>query len=121
MKVIANIAAAILIFFGVMFIWGAFGSNPQPAWICVGGLSVAIGFGLIWFSQRSQRKPKAAEGEQNISVNIDLPGEVSLDTLKCQSCGGSLSSKNIKMVAGAPVVVCPYCDTSYQLTEEPKW
>jgi len=42
MKVIANIAAAILIFFGVMFIWGAFGSNPQPAWVGVGGVSVAM-------------------------------------------------------------------------------
>lgn len=118
MKVIANIAAAILIFFGVMFIWGAFGSNPQPAWICVGGISVLIGFGLIWFAQR---KPKATEGAQNVSINIDLPGEVNLDTLQCQSCGGSLSSHNIKMVAGAPVVVCPFCDTTYQLTEEPKW
>lgn len=118
MKVIAYIAAAILIFFGVMFIWGAFGSNPQPAWICVGGVSVAIGFGLIWFAQR---KPKAAEGEQNISINIDLPGEINLETMQCQSCGGSLTSKNIKLVAGAPMVVCPYCDTSYQLTEEPKW
>jgi uncharacterized Zn-finger protein len=28
---------------------------------------------------------------------------------------------NIKMVAGAPVVTCPYCNTTYQLTEEPKW
>jgi len=25
------------------------------------------------------------------------------------------------MVAGAPVVTCPYCNTSYQLKEEPKW
>jgi uncharacterized Zn-finger protein len=28
---------------------------------------------------------------------------------------------NIQMVAGAPVVNCPYCHTTYQLTEEPKW
>jgi uncharacterized Zn-finger protein len=28
---------------------------------------------------------------------------------------------NIQMVAGAPVVNCPYCKTTYQLTEEPKW
>jgi hypothetical protein len=54
-------------------------------------------------------------------LNIDLPGKVKLDSLKCQSCGGVLSSDNIKMVAGAPVVTCPYCHTTYQLTEEPKW
>ncbi len=120
MKIIANIAAAILIFFGVMFIWGAFGSDPQPAWICVGAFNVLIGFGLIWLAQRKAKKD-AATGEQNVSLNIDLPGEVNLETMQCQACGGSLTSNNIKMVAGAPMVVCPYCDTSYQLTEEPKW
>ena len=118
MKVIANIAAAILIFFGVMFIWGAFGSNPQPAWICVGGVSVAIGFGLIWFAQR---KPKATAGEENVSVNIDLPGEIKMETMKCEACGGAITSKNIELQSGAPTVVCPYCDTTYQLNEEPKW
>ena len=35
--------------------------------------------------------------------------------------GGALTADNIKMVAGAPMVVCPYCGTTYQLTEEPKW
>jgi len=118
MKLIANIAAAILIFFGIMFIWGAFGSNPQPAWIFVGGISVLIGFGLIWFAQR---KPKAAESGENVSVNIDLPGEVKLETMKCQACGGAITSENIELQSGAPMVVCPYCDTTYQLNEEPKW
>lgn len=119
MKTIANIAAVILIFFGVMFIWGAFGSNPQPAWICVGGISVLIGFGLIWFAQR---KPKTeSENAQNVSVNIDLPGEIKMETMKCQACGGAITSNNIEMQSGAPMVVCPYCDTTYQLNEEPKW
>ena len=119
MKLIANIAAAILIFFGVMFIWGAFGSNPQPAWICVGGISVLIGFGLIWFAQR---KPKvAANNTQNVSLNIDLPGEIKMETMKCEACGGAITSKNIDMQSGAPMVVCPYCNTTYQLNEEPKW
>ena len=118
MKLIANIFAAILIFSGIMFVWSAFGTTPQPGNILIGVITLAIGFGLIWFAQR---KPKATEGAQNVSINIDLPGEVNLDTLQCQSCGGSLSSHNIKMVAGAPVVVCPFCDTTYQLTEEPKW
>ena len=41
--------------------------------------------------------------------------------MKCQSCGGTLTSDNIKLVNGAPMVNCPYCNTVYQLTEEPKW
>ena len=118
MKVIAYIGASILIFFGTMFIWGAFGSNPQPGWVGVGVISVAIGFGIIWFTQR---KDKATAGEQNISVNIDLPGEIKLETMTCQACGGSLTGKNIEMQSGAPMIVCPYCETTYQLNEEPKW
>ena len=117
-KIIAYIAAAILIFFGVLFIWATFSPQGQIGWLVVGVISVGIGFGLIWFASR--RRP-AAEGEQNVTLNVELPGNVSLDSLKCRSCGGSLTADNIKMVAGAPVVSCPYCGTTYQLTEDPKW
>ncbi|HIE25642.1 MAG TPA: hypothetical protein EYP74_06510 [Anaerolineales bacterium] len=118
MKVIAYIGASILIFFGVMFIWSAFGTTPQPANIGIGAVTLAIGFAIIWFTQR---KSKAAAAEQNISVNVDLPGEIKLETMKCQACGGALTSKNIEMQSGAPMIVCPYCETTYQLNEEPKW
>lgn len=116
-KVIAYIFAAILIFFGILFIWGSFSAQGNSGWIIVGLISVAIGFGLIWFAGRRQAGDTAA----NVTLNIDLPGNVQMDTLKCKSCGGTLAPDNIKMVAGAPVVTCPYCNTTYQLTEEPKW
>ena len=118
MKTIAYIAAAILIFFGVIFIWGAFSPQGSPGWLLVGGMLVLVGFGIIWFASRS--KPAGAPGT-NVTLNVDLPGNVGMDTLKCKSCGGALSPENVKMVAGAPVVTCPYCGTTYQLTEEPKW
>ena len=79
MKVIANIAAAILIFFGVMFIWSAFGTTPQPGNIIIGLVTTLIGFGLIWFVQRKGKQDAAATG-QNVSVNIDLPGEIKMET-----------------------------------------
>ena len=56
-----------------------------------------------------------------MTLQVDLPANVNLDSLKCQSCGGVLKMDDIQMVAGAPVVNCPYCKTTYQLTEEPKW
>jgi Na+/melibiose symporter-like transporter len=118
-KIIAYIIAAILIFFGVIFIWGAFSPEGQSGWILIGLISVGIGSVLIWFASRLRAASQQA-GEQVI-LNIDLPANVNLDTLKCKSCGGALTMDNIKMVAGAPVVTCPYCDTTYQLTEEPKW
>lgn len=118
-KIIAYIGAAILIFFGVLFIWGAFSPDGSVGWIPIGLISVGIGFGLIWLASRS--KPSTQAAGENVTLKIDLPANVNLDTLKCKSCGGSLTMDDIQMVAGAPVVNCPYCHTTYQLTEDPKW
>jgi hypothetical protein len=117
-KTISYIAAAILIFFGVLFIWAAFGQTFNGGWFVTGLVSVAIGFGLVWLGSR--QKPAAAQGD-NVTLQVDLPANVALDQLTCKACGGALSTDDIKMVAGAPVVTCPHCGTSYQLTEEPKW
>lgn len=119
-KIIAYILAGILIFFGVLFVWAAFGEVFNAGWLITGIVTIGIGFGLIaggYFIGR-QAQPEAG---QNVTLQVDLPADVNLDTLKCQSCGGVLSPKDITMVAGAPVVSCPYCGTTYQLTEEPKW
>ncbi|MDD5468112.1 MAG: hypothetical protein PHS96_09915 [Anaerolineales bacterium] len=118
-KVIAYLAAAILIFFGVLFIWGAFSPQGSTGWIAIGLISVVIGMALIWLAGRS--RPAAASAGENVTLKIDLPANVNMDTLKCQSCGGELKMENIQMIAGAPVVNCPYCHTTYQLKEEPKW
>jgi len=115
-KVIGYIAAAILIFFGVLFVWGAFSENGSVGWIIIGVISIAGGLGLIWLVGR-QAKSDSTE----LIQKIELSGDVNLEALSCQSCGGALSPDNIKMVAGAPVVTCPYCDSTYQLSEEPKW
>ena len=115
-KLIGYIFAVIAIFFGVIFIWGAFSPEGQPVWLIVGAISVLVGFGVIWFAGR-----KSKTEEMDVTYQIDLSGDVNLDTLTCQSCGGQLSPEHVSMVAGAPVVECPFCETSYQLTEEPKW
>jgi hypothetical protein len=117
-KIIAYIASAILIFFGVLFIWGAFSPNGSVGWIFIGLISVVIGFGLIFLVSR--KKAGAGSGD-TVTLKVDLPANVQMDTLKCKSCGAALLPENIQMVAGAPVVTCPYCHTTYQLTEEPKW
>ena len=119
-KIIAYVFAAILIFFGVLFIWATFSPEGQLGWLVVGVISVGIGFGLIWFAGRQKSEAGNQDGD-NVTLKIDLPGDVNLDSMKCQSCGGVLTMDAIKMVAGAPVVSCPYCETTYQLTEEPKW
>lgn len=116
-KIIAYIVAAVLIFFGVLFIWGAFSPQGSTGWILVGLISAGIGLALIYWAAR---RP-AQSTNPNVTLKIDLPGDVNMETIKCKSCGGVLTSNDIKMVAGAPVVTCPWCHTTYQLTEEPKW
>ena len=119
-KIIGYIFSGILIIFGVLFVLATFSPEGQIGWLIIGVILVGIGFAIILVIGRS--KPGSIEsGASNISLNIDLPGDVNLDTMKCQSCGGALTMENIKMVAGAPVVSCPFCNTTYQLTEEPKW
>jgi hypothetical protein len=85
--------------------------------IIIGFLLIAGGVYLIYQAGRG----KMGAVTENVTYKVDLPANVNLDTLKCRSCGGTLTMDNIQMVAGAPVVNCPYCHTSYQLTEEPKW
>ncbi|GAB4526741.1 MAG: hypothetical protein Fur0018_12160 [Anaerolineales bacterium] len=117
-KLIAYIAAAILILFGVLFIWATFSPQGRIGWLLVGVISVGIGFGLIYLAGRAGA---ASSPGAPPSLQVNLPGQVNLDTLQCKNCGGVLKTENIHMAANAPLVTCPYCGTSYQLTEEPKW
>ncbi|MFO7944899.1 MAG: hypothetical protein R6U51_11435 [Anaerolineales bacterium] len=115
-KIIGYIFASILIVIGLLFIIATFSEDGKISYLLTGSILVLIGFGIIWFTGRKKDTEK-----EEVTMKIDLSGDVDLDTLSCKSCGGHLDSENISMVAGAPVVECPYCGTSYQLTEEPKW
>ena len=52
---------------------------------------------------------------------IDLSGDIELEKLKCQNCGGVLKKDSVTVREGAVFVDCPYCGVSYQMVEEPKW
>ena len=87
------------------------------AGMLIGAIALLGGIALIILAVRKTKQETA----QNVTYQVDLPGETKISEVKCKSCGGSLTADNIKMVAGAPVVQCPYCGTTYQLTEDPKW
>jgi Na+/melibiose symporter-like transporter len=118
-KMIGYIVAAILILFGVLFIWAAFSPEGQTGWILVGVVTVAIGLGIIGLIKF--REPKPAQPPLEIVQKIDLSGEVELEKLKCQNCGAELDQDSITLKQGAIFVSCPYCGTAYQMVEEPKW
>jgi len=86
--------------------------------LAVLGLITGIaGVILIFMAVRKTR----ADTAQNVTLKVDLPGDVNVEKMKCQSCGGVLTADDIKVINGAPMVTCPFCKTVYQLTEEPKW
>jgi hypothetical protein len=87
------------------------------AGVLIGSLALVAGIVLVVIAARKTKQETA----QNVTVKVDLPGDTKIEQMKCKSCGGVLSSDNIKLVNGAPMVTCPYCSTVYQLTEEPKW
>jgi hypothetical protein len=117
-KITLFVLAAFALIFSFILFLGSFSQTGTsiPVWFSI--ILAGIGFIMIFFATRAE--PPAETG-QNVTVNIDLPGQVGMDTIKCKSCGGVLSEKDIKLVAGAPVVTCPFCGTTYQLSEEPKW
>lgn len=118
-RTILYIVAGILIVLSFLFILGAFSPSGSTSWLVVGIVGLAIAFIFIIIGARIGAK--AASTTQNISLNVDLPGNVKMDAIKCQSCGAPLAADDIKMIQGAPVVTCHSCGTTYQLTEEPKW
>ncbi len=118
-SIISYILAGIAIILSFLFILGSFSPNGSPSWLFVGIIGLLIGFALIFAGVRLASKAKAVEA--NYTLNVNLPGNVQLDTIKCQSCGAPLASEDIEVINGAPMVKCHSCGTVYQLTEEPKW
>ncbi len=110
--------------YGVLSIVGSTSAQGSSTWFSFGvgfaffgAVFLAGGIGLIVFANRQ----KGVGGGDNITYKIDLPSQTKVEQLKCNSCGGALKAENVKMIAGAPTVECPFCGTTYQLTEEPKW
>ena len=99
-KIIGYIAAGILIFFGVLFLWAAFGSETASPGgrLLVGGVLVVIGLGIIFVVRMREPKP-----EQLITIRQEI------DIGRCQFCIGVIvaphTDPRIKKLAARVVVV----------------
>lgn len=117
MKVLGYIFAVVLIILGAMFAMSASSTGIWQRWI-LGGALAGAGIAVMFVM-------RAKVPDQNISVQhtheIDLTGDVSLEQMKCSSCGGPLDSKSVALQEGAIFVTCPHCNSSYQIEEAPKW
>jgi len=120
-KIIGYIFAGIAILFGVLFLVAAFDGKPVSQ--AVGNFIIAailIGIGIVIVIAIKLREPKPKQ-EISITQKIDVSGEIAMEKLKCKNCGAQLDQNSIKLAEGAIVVSCPFCGTSYQMVEEPKW
>lgn len=119
-KIIGYIVAAILLFFGVLWLLSAFSAEtPSPGGrLLVGGILVLLGLGIIVAVRLREPKP---EQKVTIRQEIDLSGDVNVEELKCSNCGSQLGKEDITVVEGAVMVSCSYCGANYQIVEEPKW
>jgi hypothetical protein len=113
-----------LVAYGILSVIGSTSTSGSGSWLSfgvgfgvVGVLFLAGGAGLVYAAMRGQK----TEVVQQVTMNVDLPGDTKASPMTCRNCGGALKPENVKMVAGAPMVECPYCGTTYQLTEAPKW
>ncbi len=113
MKIVTYIIAAILAFFGFIFIVGAQGQIMRM----IVGVILFVAAGILIYLTRMRPEQTEVTHVQK----IDLTGDVHLEQMKCQSCGGALSKDNLVVRAGAIFVDCPYCGASYQIEEAPKW
>ncbi|HUV73117.1 MAG TPA: hypothetical protein VMW79_02290 [Anaerolineae bacterium] len=119
-RIIGYVVAGILILFGVLYLWSipAAGSSQIVSRLIVGVISLAVGVVIIWVVRTRGPAPVQQITQQ---VDLELGGDVNVEKLKCQSCGGELSKDHVSLVQGAVMINCPYCGSTYQLTEEPKW
>lgn len=113
-----------LLGYGLINIIGSTSGQGAASWLTFGlGFSffgvlfLAGGAGLVYAAARAGK----TEVVQQVTMKVDLPGQTKIEEVKCRSCGGTLSAKDITLANGAPMVNCPYCHTVYQMTEEPKW
>ncbi|MGQ9706124.1 MAG: hypothetical protein ACUVWP_03865 [bacterium] len=120
LDIVLIIIGIIVIFFGVLFTWastsiesktlGTSGTN-----LCIGIIGIIIGIVLIAIAKYRHKK------EVEMIQKIDLPGDLSLENLKCKMCGAPLSKDSVEVKAGAIFIHCPYCKALYQIEEEPKF
>lgn len=117
--VLGAVAAAVLFFFAVIF---ALASSAQgipaqtaqtrlitSAFLFIVGIAVIVGMYYV------TRKPKT------IIQRLEVSGQMKGAAIKCPNCSASIDANQIKIVSGVPYVKCPYCGTTFEVVEEPKW
>lgn len=106
------LAATALMFLGAIFLLA---STYAISRLLVGAILTGVGLVIALMTWR------AGAGQLSVKYEIQTPGTIKLDSLKCPNCGASLDSSKIQVRLGAPAIKCPYCGNEFEVAEEPKW
>ena len=112
--ILGAIAVAVVFFFAVIFALAASVQATTTRLITSGFLFV-IGVAIIIGIYYTTRKPKT------VIQRLEVSGKMAAASIKCPNCGASVDANKIKIVSGVPYATCPYCGTTFEVTEEPKW
>ena len=117
--VLGAIAVAVLLFFGIIFTLSAGSAEltgPQRTIRIVEGVIMLGAASVIGYvTYLSAKKPTT------IVHQVELSGPMKAAPIKCPNCSASVDPSRIKLVSGVPYAKCPYCGTTFEVAEEPKW
>lgn len=111
-KVAGYLGAAFLMFLGVIFLLASVYAISR---LLVGIVLTLAGVAVAFLTWRTGVAPPTVKYE------IETPGSLKLDSVKCPNCGAGLDPSKIELRVGAPWIKCGYCGKEFEVTEEPKW
>jgi DNA-directed RNA polymerase subunit RPC12/RpoP len=112
--VLGGIAVAVLLFFAIIFALAA-SVQETTTRLVASGLLFIIALVVIVGIYFTTRKPKT------VIQQLEVSGQMKAASIKCPNCGAAVHANLIKIVSGVPYATCPYCGTTFEVTEEPKW
>jgi DNA-directed RNA polymerase subunit RPC12/RpoP len=119
--ILGAVATVVLFFFGFIFLLSSGASavssdaQHQTIRIVEGVVLLAAACGIAYVTYIFNRKPV------KIVQQLELSGQMKAATIKCPNCSASVDANRIKIVSGVPYATCPYCGTTFEVAEEPKW
>ena len=119
-RIVAWIFSVCIGFFGLIFVIASASDTDAPVKTLLLGLFLLAISGLITFVLL-KRKPMFVK-KVEITQRVELAGDTELERLKCESCGATLDSNSVHVAKDGSVLVnCQFCNSSFQITEKPKW
>ena len=110
--ILGAIAIAVLFFFSLIFAIASY-NNPQR--LLTSLMLFTVGFAIAALIYFTTRKPKT------VVQRLEVSGQMKAAAIKCPNCSASVDANLIRIIQGVPYATCPYCGTTFEVTEEPKW